>query len=90
MRVQIDESGADDKPLAIDHARLAFDRELADRDDAIVFDRDIADFPGLIAAVIEHGAAEDDVGIDGGRALADGAGGEGEEGECKHGVTPQC
>ena len=43
VRVQIDEAGSDDEPLAIEDSRRAFDLELADGDDAIRLDRDIAD-----------------------------------------------
>src|SRR5262249_55573732 len=85
VRVQIDEAGGDDQAGAIENLRSALGLERADGDDAIVFDREVADLAGRAAAVVEGGAAEDDIGFDGG--IIDGGGNERESGERqgKHG-----
>src|SRR5205085_7197804 len=83
VRVQVDEAGRDDQALAVEDARPVGDLELAQGDDPVAAERQVADHAGPAAAVVQGGAAEDDVGLDrgvGGEHGEEGQGGEGEHG----------
>src|SRR5205823_131255 len=76
VRVQVDEAGSGHQAGAVEDAGLAAGPKAADRDDAVAADGQVADPAGLAAAVVEGGAADDDVRLDGGV----GGGGQGQQG----------
>src|SRR5262249_41860062 len=63
--VQVDEAGRGVQPRGVDDPRRAFDLEAADGDDAVPLEGQVAGRAGVAAAVVEDGAAEDDVRLDG-------------------------
>jgi len=65
MSVQINEPGANNQPSAINLARFAADLKAAHGDDTVPASGQIALLTGLSAAVINHGAADDKVGLNG-------------------------
>ena len=86
MGVEIDEAGRDDQPAAVEDARLPGDGELADADDAIAANGEVALDARLAGAVVEGGAADDDVRLD--RGVGAEQTHQDQRGEREHEVTP--
>src|SRR5262249_23713509 len=63
VRVQVDEPGCHYETGAVDDAWLTGNHEASDSNDALATDGEIAFSSGLVSAVIEQGAAHNEVGL---------------------------